>query len=87
MLYFYQTKRWRRKTTKRQGKQQANKATKMANLIIISTGAGITVLLLTLISCTYRKGCSLVNVNGNNNDSQNIQEMDTVYAEISRQMT
>lgn len=77
------------KTIKRKGKQPENmlNSAKMANLIIISTGSVITVVLLTLISCTYRKGCSSVNVNGNNHASQNVQEMDTVYAEISRRRT
>lgn len=74
------------KTIKRQGKQPENmfNSAKIINLIIISTGVVLTVVLLTLISCTYYKGFTSANVNGNNPDCQHVQEMDTVYAEISR---
>lgn len=74
------------KTIKRQGKQpeNMNNSAKMTDLIIISTGLVLMVVLLTLISFTYCKRFTSANVNGNNPDFQNIQEMDTVYAEISR---
>lgn len=74
------------KTRKRQGKQpeSMNNSAKMTILIILSTGVVLTVVLLMLISCTYCKCFTSANVNGNNPDSQNVQEMDTVYAEISR---
>lgn len=72
------------KTIKQQGKQpeKMNNSAKMTNLIIISAGVVLTVVLLTLISCTYCKCFTSANISGNNPDSQNVQEMDTVYAEI-----
>lgn len=77
------------KTIKRQGKQpeNMNNSAKMTDLIIISTGLVLTVVLLTFISFTYCKRFTSAYVNGNNPDFQNIQEMDTVYAEISRRRT
>lgn len=73
------------KTIKRQGKQpeKMNNSAKMTNLIIISTDVALTVVSLTLISCTYCKCFTLANISGNNPNSQNVQEIDIVYAEIS----
>lgn len=73
------------KTIKRQGKQpeKMNNSAKMTNLIIISAGVVLTVILLTLISCTYCKRFTSSKISGNNPDSQNFQEMDTAFAEIS----
>lgn len=61
------------KTIKRQGKQpeKMNNSAKMTNLIIISAGVVLTVILLTLISCTYCKRFTSSKISGNNPDSQN----------------
>nr|XP_034306498.1 uncharacterized protein LOC117682615 isoform X3 [Crassostrea gigas] len=78
-----------RKTIIRQGKQPENmlNPAKKTNLIIISTGVVLTVVLLSFISCTYCKCFTSENLSGNNPESQNVPQMDTVYAEISRRRT
>lgn len=73
------------KTTKLPEKrpEQMENSAQMIKLIIISTGAVITVVLLIVILLTMRHGFFSANVNVNSHGCENV-EGDTVYSEINR---
>lgn len=68
------------KTTERP--QLITNSTQMIKLIIISTGSGITVVILIVILFTICKGFTSANVCVNSNSCGNVQ-VDNVYSEIS----
>lgn len=63
--------------------EQMTNSTHMIKLIIISSGAVITVVLLIFILLTMRNGFTSANENVNSHDCEDVQ-VDNVYAEISR---
>lgn len=68
------------KTTERP--QLITNSTQMIKLIIISTGSGITVVILIVILFTICKGFTSANVCVNSHSCENVQ-VDNVYSEIS----
>lgn len=63
--------------------EQMTNSTHMIKLVIISSGAVITVVLLIFILLTMRNGFTSANINVNSHSCEDVQ-VDNVYAEISR---